>query len=689
MTNIVVNGAPHVVDLYTKDSSIVQAAREAEAIPQHCPKVFFFAERGTEGEWLGGGAEREKQYGAVTFDERSPYFNHATQLANVVNTQGNVCMYKRVVPDNAGPRANYTLWLDVLETQVDIYERNVDGSFKTVQGQPVIVGQAPGFKYKWVKTHEVLEDPANGLFGIRTIGEGDQVDPLNPTNRSVRYPIFDRMVSSRGNWGNNVGDRLWGLDSRVESNPERLVNIERAFPYFLQVAERDTKLNQISVVDTVMGDKYMMFTLKPGSVDPSTDKEMYLADVYSSTYNQTDSRYPIQEALINGLAVYQDNIDLLLEKFITAEIPFLDPEYHDFRPRIEDKYMFNMLSGQTMNGYTYNTYVPIEGGVNMNRFETIFCDGGSDGTIDNETFEQLVLREIKRYGDDYDEIQDKAFHVESCFYDTGFSLPTKMQLATFISLRGDLFLTYSTYQEGERSFDNSEELSIAQALKARLSNLPESIYFSTPVLRAAIYGGDCVLRNSRLGRRVSTVMEVAHKRAKYMGASNGRWKTGMQYDQGHPGSLTEITKDFSKLWIPVKVRYRFWDTGLNWWGRYDRSQVFCPAFRSVYEYETSVLTAETVALAICQLNKVNDRSWRAHSGTVGQSDAVFTERVNQFIRDQVRDRFDNRFPIEPAAAVTASDKARGSISWTSHIKIWADPMRTVAINYIEAFRNEG
>ena len=688
MTNIVVNGAPHVVDLYTKDSSIVTTLREAEAIPQHCPKVYLFAERGTESEWLGGGAERETQYGAATFDERSKFFTHTTQLANVVNAQGNVCMYKRVVPQDAGPKGNYTLWLDILETEVDLYERNADGSIRTVAGQPVITGQAPGFKYMWVKTSETNLSALEQNFGRRTIAEGVQFDPTNPTIRSKRYPILERHASSRGAWGNNVGDRVWGLDGRIETAPERLIAVERTFPYFLQVVERNTKLNSTKVLPTVLADQTMMFTLKPGTLDPSTDKELYLADVYGPTYNQTDSRYPTQEAAITGLAVYQDNIDLLLEKLHAAEVPFIDPEFHDFRADATDKYLFNLFGGNTMNGYVYNTFVPVEGGLNLNRYETLFGGGGSDGTLSLENLELLVRAEVARYADDYDEIQDKGYHVESMLYDSGFTLEAKMDLAQFISLRGDLFVTFGTFQDGERSFNNSEELSIAQALKARLMNLPESVWFGTPVLRAAIYGGDCTLRNSRTNKRVSTVMEVAHKRAKYMGASNGKWKTGMQYDQGAPGSMSEITTNHSKLWVPVKVRYRFWDAGLNWWGRYDRGQVFCPAFRTVYEVETSVLTADTVALAICQLNKINDRSWRAHSGTVGQSDAVFTERVNQFIRDAVRDRFDNRFPIEPDAMVTESDKARGSISWHSRIKIFADPMRTVAINYTEAFRNE-
>ena len=165
MTNIVVNGAPHAVDLYTKDSSLVVSAREAEAIPQHCPKIYLFAERGTESEWLGGGAERERQYGATTFDERSRFFTHATQLANVVNKQGNICMYKRVVPQDAGPQSNYTLWADVLFTNVDKYELNSDFSIKLVNGQPVVIGQIPGVRIKWVKTFSNQEDTT---FGIKT-----------------------------------------------------------------------------------------------------------------------------------------------------------------------------------------------------------------------------------------------------------------------------------------------------------------------------------------------------------------------------------------------------------------------------------------------------------------------------------------------------------------------------------------
>ena len=53
-------------------------------------------------------------------------------FANLANAEGNACMYQRVIPDDAGPEATITFWLDVLETTVDLYERNEDSC--TVNG---------------------------------------------------------------------------------------------------------------------------------------------------------------------------------------------------------------------------------------------------------------------------------------------------------------------------------------------------------------------------------------------------------------------------------------------------------------------------------------------------------------------------------------------------------------------------
>ena len=132
--------------------------------------------------------------------------------------------------------------------------------------------------------HQAIHRHAN-WFGCKFFA-------LNPQNRSVRYPILERKASSRGSWGNNVGDRFWAMDGRLESIPEKMVQYERAFPFMMKTLERDTRLNTETVSLTALGDQTMLFTLKPGTIDPSTDRELYLADSFGPTYNQTDTRYP-------------------------------------------------------------------------------------------------------------------------------------------------------------------------------------------------------------------------------------------------------------------------------------------------------------------------------------------------------------------------------------------------------------
>jgi len=149
MANQIVNGAPMVIEYGTQDLSTRQVPREPEAIPQHLPKFFLFAQKGPVEPQLVVGAESVRVFGQETFNLRSKFANHATVFAGQVNAQGNACMIQRVIPEDAGPEASMIAWMDVLPTTVDLYERNVDGSIKlTALGEPIITGTAAGFKVK-------------------------------------------------------------------------------------------------------------------------------------------------------------------------------------------------------------------------------------------------------------------------------------------------------------------------------------------------------------------------------------------------------------------------------------------------------------------------------------------------------------------------------------------------------------
>jgi len=219
---------------------------------------------------------------------------------------------------------------------------------------------------------------------------------------------------------------------------------------------------------------------------------------------------------------------------------------------------------------------------------------------------------------------------------------------------------------------------------ARLNLFPESEYFGTRVYRGMIVGNSGRLRSSLNKEKLPMTMEVAQKTARYMGASNGMWKSGENFD-GHPGSLIESMYDPTVTFVSDDIANRNWDVGLNWISRYDRSSFYFPAMKTVYTDDTSVLTAYPTACAILYLHKVVHLTHRTFSGTSGLTPAQFVQRVNDFVSAQVLGKFDNRFVIRPRATFTAMDEIR-NFSWTLPVEIYAPGMQTVETAYIVSRR---
>ena len=93
----IVNGAPMTIFRGTQDLSTVAQVVEPEARPTHLPKIYLYAKSGPTTPQLVVGASRVAIYGDESFDLRKPWATHATVLANIVNSQGNMAMIQRVI----------------------------------------------------------------------------------------------------------------------------------------------------------------------------------------------------------------------------------------------------------------------------------------------------------------------------------------------------------------------------------------------------------------------------------------------------------------------------------------------------------------------------------------------------------------------------------------------------------------
>ncbi len=693
----IVNAAPMINLLGTQDLSTKQLVREPVARPTHLPKFYLYTKKGPTTPQLVVGDSRSIIYGEESFDLRQKWANHATVFANGSNAEGNACMIQRILPADAGPAANLLLSLDVLETDIDDYERNTDGSIRVdTQGTPVVKGQIPGFKVKWVVTSHSTVADMQTKYGKATVGVGTQTTGGARPVTSQLYPIMELKMSYIGADGNDTGLRVWapnsttggGFDTRVLTN-------DRVYPFRVSVIRRNTKTGTARVQETIFGEQSVLTTLKPGAINSITDQQLTITENLLNAYrNVDDPRYPPNFGEFGDVVVYNNNVKTLLDKFYQAEKEYIDAAPigtiipHDFSTatglRAGDEWLFNMFTGASVQAYPYHTFQVDATGTTLGEYTNLYAGGSADGTMNDTLFAGLVADAVSEYRNENSQLHNTALNVESIIYDSGFPLETKYALCSFIAVRKDTFVALSTHEVGGLELTAGEDNSLAVALRTRLMMYPESDYFGTPVMRGMIMGRSGKIRASQFKERVSPLYEVMVKASRYMGAGNGVWKSGRNFD-GAPGSILDYIYDVSVPYTPVSVRNRDWDAGLNWVQSYDMRSEFIPALKTVYNDDTSVLNSFLTAMAICEINKVCEMAWRYFSGVSYLTNGQLAERVDNFIRQNLNGRFDDRFIIEPETYYTDADIARG-YSWMTKVKIYAANMKTVMQSYVQAFR---
>lgn len=686
----IANAAPMAILNGIEDLSTRRVTAVAEELPQHLPKVFLFTKKGPTTPQLVFGASRTLMYDADSFDYRLPWANHQTVLSNTINNAGNAQIIQRLVPSDANPPASIRLCLDVLPTLVPEYSRNTDGSIKRdATGDPITTGVTiAGYKAKWV-IEQVGITNGESDFGLADKKTGDQIN-TDTSTQSIRYPIADIEVPYFGGDGNNYGLRMWAptVNSNVSIDSTILEDIKAmAYPLRMAAVYRETETSTPKIVPTLYAEQYVDVCLKPNVINKRVEKQVYAGDVFIQAYQDLQSKvYAPTFGPFGKMHLYDANISKLLNDFYIAEKPYID-SFSDLKNVVGEQYRFNFISGMNSSGSPYHSFIinyADTNAVRLSETSTIYAKGGSDGTMDNTMFDTLVSEAVEDYSNPLSLLQDTARHPESIIYDSGFDLDTKYALCNFIALRKDTAVVLCTHQDGKPVLSASEESSLAIALRTRLQMFPESDFYGTPVVRGLIMGRSGKLLSSQYTKELPVVIEVASKAAKYMGAGNGQWKSGNNFD-GAPGNKIEMFTNINVTFTPKTVRNKDWDAGLNWVESYDLHSDSIPALKTVYTDDTSVLTSFTTMLACCKLQKIGEAAWRDFSGKDSLTDDQLTEQVNEFVSDKVKNIFDDRYVIIPETYFTNSDKQSG-YRWSLRIKIYAPNMRTVMTLAVQASR---
>ena len=690
--NRIVNGAPMTILQGTEDISGQAVTPEPEAIPQFLSKVYLYAQKGRTGTQLLVGNSLALCYGDDTFDLRSKYANHATLLCTQLNARANAMMVERLKPKDAGPNASLRLSIDVLPLTMKDYERNTDGSFKTDgDGERIELTDIQGVKVKWIiSTVEQLEDGGDD-FGTADQTAGDQVDPISST-QSVRYPIVDLVVPDFGEDGNRRGIRFWAptAESQISINPSVLESAEQmAYPFRMACVYKASSTATPKIVPTLYAENYVDVCLKEGVIDKKLNKQLDMAEVFIQAYQDLENPgFPPIDGPFGNVHLYRANIAELQKQFYDLEFPFAD-SFSDFTGDEGEEFRFNMLGGVSSANVPYHSYVidySQPNSVRLSENSTHYAAGGSDGTMNDELFAELVSEAVVEYGNPLSELLDTARYPESVIIDSGFPLDTKFDLLKIIAERKDTFCLLGTAVAGEKPLTASEDSSVALALKTRSEMYPESDYFGTPVMRALVMGRSGMLLGSQYKKRLPFTIEIAAKSAEYMGAGNRQWKADKNFDHGELAKIKLFDPETVNVrFTPAIVRNKDWANGLNWAQSYGRSSLFVPALKTVYSDDTSVLNSYFTAMACCTLQKVGEKAWRDFSGASSLTPGELKQEVEDQIKRETKDLFHGRFQVIPEVYFTEADVQRG-FSWGLRIILGANNMTTVMSFSVQARR---
>ena len=657
------------------DDSIVQALPEPLQLPQHLPLFYMQTERGRARPYPVIGTQLNKLYGAKSFNEREKYFSHQTQAAVIANNNANMIMIKRVLGTGAA-KATLRLSLEIGEDVFKPYDREVDGTVKRDAGG-VKLRDAGGVDITGRICRWLITEVTTATFGLDVVTVGAPYGSAG--NASAIYPIMDFEADSEGDWGNNVGLRLWFPHSRTSSpgdidtmdeaecNIYRAQFVERASPTKSPVVTYNT--NQARVTD---------FATKTGVL--SETNVGYEPDNLVKSYQNLTPGYVPQYGPTSKFHLYEDHLATLsgvlhgLEDTANASNPVAETRYNIFDAIDED-------------GIDYYSFYMDPTGISLNEHTTNYFLGGADGTVSEAELNTQVETECMTNWENPDyPLVDKAQFPISVIYDTGFTQATKEAMLSCLGYRDDISVAVCTQDLSLAENDIASETAMGSVLRTAARLVPESVLHGTSTCRAVIMGQMGTMTDSVYKRRLPVIMELIHKRSKFMGAASGLLKASEAYDIS-PNNRLEIMTDITHTYKGKTIRDKDWVTGINYVQHSKMNEIFFPAYQTVYDNDTSVLNSEIVMLLAVHVKKMQEYLWTEFTGRGDLTNEQYVERVNERFLELVADRYLQYIGVESNAFFTAADLQRNN-SFSHAAIVTARGQKTAATLDIIARRDD-
>lgn len=636
--------------------------------------AFTFAKKGPvdTGIWATG-TKLISIFGPEVVELNNQYTTHYTLYTKYANSVSNPIDMIRVVPSDIGPKPTISLWAEYVHDNVPNYERDpiTNDFILDASGNKIKIGEVPGLKIRFFK-----KDVADGLIGKST----SQLGSITGTNgQSKIVPLFEFQHNWYGEDGNNVGIRIFPAfnigDNVAQVSASELE--KTGFPFRLQLVRRTSASISGNVISTAVGQPYVEGSFKPGTIHPLSKANYDLVKLAQKEYSDLRSDDAPVYADIGKIHVYEAHVKEIFDALNTYVGE-------------ENSYAVNPFTGVDFDGIAYDCYESLPSTQDTFRFNTTstaFLTGGSDGTLTYEEFNKAVRRYLEQVVA-WDEhiITNMARHPIKLVLDTGFSMETKDILIHFTLgiLKGCALIT--TPQDVTLPVnDEIKDAAIIKALSAKIASYPESTI--TTSTRAIIVGRCGELVNTTYPGIVPVSYAVFTRIVDMFGSPTGMINVN-KIMQEIPNKLINEFSSFSYDYQGRKARQRDWDYGAIIIEAYDQRQYQIPAYKSVYNKPTSILSDfGNVIIANDCIHQLY-RTWQDISGVIGLTPEQLVERANEITRGYTKpEKYANLVVVTANNYLDSVDLNNG-FSWHANVILQGNvPARNAEISVTSRVRS--
>lgn len=534
------------------------------------------------------------------------------------------------------------------------------------------------------------------------------------TARSLIYPIFEAKASEVGEWYNQVG---FSIESVTGSSVNGTIVKELlSYPYRLYIYNKATPKSSPTVFENLNGDTYTDFVFKKDATNPITQGNFSFEYATEFTfYNEVNSQQAIVYKDMEPIYFYRDNFDSILKNIMDLEKEYVSYEIKEFADGaeattmmwynfttdnkvdlVEEYGLINPFTCKTSTGVNYYTVMydyekPSEdlvgySEINLSSKTPIFLQGGSDGNLTVEKYEEFVRKDIAEYADENSSYMDQAVNPETFLWDNGFSLDTKKELSKFLAVRKDTVYVSCTVFETEKNkiTSISDQLTIGGTLVNIMRMYLESETFGTQTIRGSVIAGTG--RELSKSDRVSLIEDLAVKTVKLMGGTGEKWDATELFDTQPKNEVTELI-DIEPKEIKKNLQTNLYESRVNYALPNQKKGFFYPALTSVYTKDTSVANSFINMLALPFCDRVAYYTWMAHTGDIKRTEEQFKTSVTNYANNLLSNAFANILTAVAECIITEDDKIRG-YSWQLKVSLYGNVMKTKQIAYTSIYRNE-